>query len=68
MSTTDSEPKWVIEVECEGSKNSEFYSINSLVAINETLHLEVCGGSTIEFKRSGVRKILLMKAVSKAQG
>lgn len=52
---------WAVEVERDGDQPPEYYSIESLLVDDTGLHFKVAGSTSIELKRSGVRKIMIMR-------
>ena len=54
---------WAIEVERVGKHPPEYFAVEALTFDDKGIHITVAGGSTIEFKRTGVKRVLIMKTV-----
>ena len=61
----ESEANWAIEIEREGNLQSEFYAVDSILIDDVVLRIQIAGGTTIDLKRRGIRRVLIMKTTPK---
>lgn len=53
--------KWAIEVDHDGITSPDYFAIDSLMADDEGIHIQVAGGTAIEFSRDSIRRILVVR-------
>ena len=53
---------WGIEIEHDGSKRPDYYSVESMLIDESGVHINVADGTTVEYGPGSVRKILVMRS------
>lgn len=53
--------KWAVEIEHTGKNSPDYFSLDSILIDEDGVHMQVTGGPCIDYDRSCIRKVLIMK-------